>query len=506
MKKIFLLLVVLSLFVNQKYFSQSFDLPSGLSLSNQMKYSYDQELKREIFEDWFNADYRYGIFTGGLRLVTFQPNDPNPAISRGKEKFSGIDFIYLKTTLGKRKRGLDITAGNFYSIFGRGLVVKIFENRNIRVDNNLLGAKFYARYGGFYLTAFSGMAENSKAERKDILHAADLEYRGIRKMKFGFSVASNRPYLEGVATTTLVSARYSARFRNFDIYGEYAVKQNYDLQKQINRNIIGRGIYGNLNFYFGSFSVSTEYKFYDNFKFTSYDGTVIYNTPPSTTQDYSYILLNRHPHALNQDNEQGGQIAVNYVFDSSLDFKANFGITKTLGQNSFYQIIRGTHNAVRTQLTEAYAQLHKDWERFMTIIAFGYSKELSANTENYTPIFEGRYYINDENTLRFVLEHQQVKVISTLEKYYDDVITLEWLRSPNLVFSFVGEMQTKEPTTGNIQRHFWAFGMITYNIFNGSEVSLLIGSRHAGNICVGGVCRYEPEFSGVELKMTNRIF
>ncbi len=506
MSRFFLLVILVAgLFVRVTE-AQIFDLPSGLSLSNQMKYSYDNDLKREIFEDWFNADYRYGIFKAGIRFGIFQPNDPNPAISRGKEKYADIDFKYLTVSLGKRKRGLDITAGNFYSVFGRGLVVKIFENRNIRVDNNLLGAKFFGRYKGFYLTAFSGMPESADARRKDILHAADLEYRGIRKMKFGFSVASNRPYVDGIATTTLLSARAGARFANFDFYGEYGVKQNADVELDINRDIIGRGIYGNLNFYFGSFSVSGEYKYYDNFKFTSYDGTVIYNTPPSTTQDYSFILLNRHPHALNQNNEQGGQIAVNYVFDETFDFKGNFGITKTLDKNSFYQIIKGTELEVRTQLTEAYAQLHKDWAKFMTILAFGYSKELSANTESYTPIFEGRYFLDDENTIRAVWEHQQVTVLSTDEMYYDDVLTLEWLRSPDLVFSFVGEMQTKEPTAGNLEREFWAFGMVTYNLFEGSEISLLVGSRHAGNICVGGVCRYEPEFKGVELKMTNRIF
>ena len=504
MKKI-ILAIIPFLFVTVSY-AQNFELPSGLSLSNQMKYSYDQELKREIFENWFNADYRYGIFRAGIRFDIFQPNDPNPAISRGKEKYADIGFKYLTAALGKRKHGLDITVGNFYSVFGRGLIVKIFENRNIRIDNNLLGAKFFARYKGFYLTAFSGMGENSKAERKDILHAADLEYRGVRKMKFGFSFASNRPYVEGIATTNMLSFRYSFRASHFDFYGEYGAKQNYDEAKKINRNIIGRGIYGNLNFYFGSFSISGEYKYYDNFKFTSYDGTIIYNTPPSTTQDYSYILLNRHPHALNQDDEQGGQLAINYVFDETLDLKGNFGITKTLDENSFYQIINGTNNKVQTQLTEAYLQVHKDWQRFMTIFAFGYSKELSANTENFTPIFEGRYYLDDRNSIRAVWEHQQVKVISTEEKYFDDVLTLEWLSSPNLVLSFVGEMQTKEPTAGNLKRYFWAFGMITYNIFDGSEISLLIGSRHAGNICIGGVCRYEPEFKGIELKMTNRIF
>jgi hypothetical protein len=34
----------------------------------------------------------------------------------------------------------------------------------------------------------------------------------------------------------------------------------------------------------------------------------------------------------------------------------------------------------------------------------------------------------------------------------------------------------------------------------------LVGSRQAGNICIGGVCRYEPEFRGIELKMNTRLY
>jgi len=36
--------------------------PQGVSMSNQMKASYDLELKRAIFEDWLNIDYRYAHF------------------------------------------------------------------------------------------------------------------------------------------------------------------------------------------------------------------------------------------------------------------------------------------------------------------------------------------------------------------------------------------------------------------------------------------------------------
>ncbi len=489
--------------------AQNIKLPEGLSLSNQTKYSYDVDLDREIFENWFNADYRYGIFRSGIRFDVFQPNDPNPAISRGKEHYSGVDFLYFKVNMGKKKKGFNFTIGNFYSTFGRGLLIKIYEDRHIRIDNNLLGAKFYGRYGNLSLTAFTGMAENSLAVRKDILHAADLEYRMFRKVRLGFSIASNTPYVASAARTSLLSLRSQIRFWNFDFYGEYAVKQNNDVRRDVFNNsekFIGKGVYGNLNFYYGKFSLSAELKYYDNFKFTSYDQTVVYNTPPSVTQDYSYILLNRHPHALNQNNEQGYQFAFNYILSDKISLKGNYGMTKSLGVNSYFKRIKHSLLPSSVMFNEAYIQLRRDGKNYLGILAFGYSKEMETSTTNLTPIVELKYYLDKINTIRAILEHQQVRVLSTNEKYYDDAVTLEWLRSPNLTLSLVGEVQTKEPVKSHLVRKFWGFFRIGYNLWDNSEVSLLVGTRQAGNICIGGVCRYEPEFSGVELKFMTRIF
>ncbi len=508
-RKMLILVVVSLIFSSITIYSQNIKLPDGLSLSNQTKYSYDVELDREIFENWFNADYRSGIFRSGLRFDVFQPNDPSPAISRGKENYSGVDFLYFTVNLGKKRKGFNFTIGNFYSTFGRGMLIKIYEDRHIRIDNNLLGAKFAGKYGKISLTAFTGMAENSQAVRKDILHAADLEYKLSRKIRLGVSIASNTPYVVNAARTSLFSFRSQARFRYFDFYGEYGVKQNSDIKKSAFNNseqFIGKGIYGNLNFYYGTFSLSSEIKYYDNFKFTSYDQTVIYNTPPSVTQDYSYILLNRHPHALNQNNEQGYQVSFNYLFGKNITLKGNYGLTKSLSGNSYYQRIKGANLPASTMFNEAYIQLQREGKSYLGILSFGYSKEMETTTINYTPVAELKYYLDEINTLRAIVEHQQVKVLTTDEKYYDDAITLEWLRSPNLTLSFVGEVQTKEPEKSRLVRKFWGFLRVGYNLWDNSEVSLLIGSRQAGNICIGGVCRYEPEFSGVELKIMTRIF
>ena len=69
----------------------------------------------------------------------------------------------------------------------------------------------------------------------------------------------------------------------------------------------------------------------------------------------------------------------------------------------------------------------------------------------------------------------------------------------------VGEVQTKEPEVDRTVRKFWGFVQVGYKIGNHTDLSLLIGTRQAGNICIGGVCRYEPAFQGVELKIITRL-
>lgn len=483
-------------------------LPNGLGLSNQLEYSYDINKKQEIFENWLNADYRNRIFSAGLRFDLFQPNDPSPSINRGKNRYADIAYKYLKAEIGDAVEGVELTVGNFYSLFGRGMIVKSYEDRNIRIDNNLLGVKLTGRYSSFILNALTGMPENSNVERKDILHAVDLEYRGFEEIKLGGTFASNQHEIDGIAKTRMASVRIEPRIWNFDFYGEYGIKQNADVKNSFmgEEELAGKAFYGNLNFFYESFAISSEYKFYDNFSFKTYDQTVDYNTPPSVKKEYTSLLLNRHPSPLNANNEQGYQIEVNYNLSDETFFSMNYGETKTLPSSSLFQRINRTRLEERTQFREFYVQAnHSFIEDLHTIAAFGYNEELDANTKNVTPILENKFYLDETNTIRLVLEHQQTTVRTTDEQYYTDVAAVEYLRSPKLNVMLLAEIQTKETETGKIIRKVWSFVQIGYKIGDYTDISLLCGSRQAGNICIGGVCRYEPEFSGIELKMYTRF-
>ena len=498
-------ILIIILVTSTKIFSQVdsrwFLLPDGLGLQNQLEYSYNVENKIEILENWLTLDYNKNIFSAGLRFEVFQPNDPDPSISRGKVKYADIAYKYIAVDIGDVEEGININVGNYYKLFGRGLVLKSYEDRNIRVDNNLLGVKVEANYMGFTLSALSGSAANAVNERQDILHAADLQYTGFDLIKLGTTFASNLPSTDGVARTSLASLRIQPSYWNFDGYAEYGIKSNKDIQSQIFNDDewkIGEAFYGSLNFYYDAFSIVGEYKYYDNYAFTSSDGTIYYNTPPSLRKEYTYVLLNRHPSPLDQSNEEGYALEVNYNFSDETSFIANYGITQTLPTSSYYQRVNDISLPITTQLEEVFLQATHNWNKsFTTIAAFGYNQELSTNTKNITPILENKFYFDNINTIKLVLEHQQTENLSTDEKYYDDVINIEYLRSPNFSVAVVAELQTKEPEPGNVVRKFWSFIQFGYKIGNHTDLSLLLGTRQAGNICIGGICRYEPAFQGV---------
>ena len=484
---------------------QPVQLPEGLSLQNDLKYSFDIENKREIFENWLNLDYQTSIFSAGIRYEFFQPNDPNPAVSRGKNRYGDIGFRYIGISLGDANAGGEITAGNFYSLFSRGMVIKIYEDRNLRVDNNLSGMSFKGWYHDFYLKAFSGMAENTSGVKNEILHAADIEYRGYDFLHAGLSYASNQPSSPALARTGMASGRITSSWDNFDIYAEAVIKHNDDI-RQIpalnNDRIAGKGFYGNLNLYYESFSVTAEYKLYDNILFASSDGTIIYNTPPGVRKDYSFALLNRHPVPLDQNNEQGFHLDFNIPWSSHNLLNIAWSKTTTLTPDSYYKRLIGSSVASSTGLQELFASTQFDISEHGNILpAIGYMEEDVTKTISITPIVQYIHTTGDFTSLRFSLEHQYVRNRSTSEKYYTDLLTAEFHRSPDIRVSLVSEMETKEPEAGKTIRKFWNFVQFSYRVNEQYRFSILAGSRQAGNICIGGVCRYEPEFRGIELRM-----
>ena len=59
------------------------------------------------------------------------------------------------------------------------------------------------------------------------------------------------------------------------------------------------------------------------------------------------------------------------------------------------------------------------------------------------------------------------------EQYYNDVLFLEYLLSPDFNVVLVAEMETREPEEGKIVHKFWGFVQVGYKISYHTDLHVL---------------------------------
>ena len=233
-----------------------------------------------------------------------------------------------------------------------------------------------------------------------------------------------------------------------------------------------------------------EYKDYDHLSFSnSYDSE--YNAAPSLSREHSFSLLNRHPHALNLNNEKGYQIEAAITPWEMWEVIVNHSKTSSHENQILF--------------SEWYAQAHLDYHQNFEIYgAIAWSEDIS--TENITPLVDGSFNLSDRDQLHISYQHQHTTNKINLSEFDNEFILMEFSRSPGFRAALVGEW-TNEDQLPNWQKdkNYWLYGTLSFNFWENQRVSILYGSRKEGFVCVGGVCRYEPEFNGLEIKINNRF-
>lgn len=477
---------------------------TNISASNQLEYSLEDSTNNEIVEDWFQFDYDLSPFELGFRYELYQPREnPSQAPDIDDASSQGITYRYVKYKSEK----FIMTLGNFYTLFGRGMTLRSYEERNIRVDNSLDGLLLETNPGKIRLVALTGRMSsndpiyfpNIPRTKVDQLHAIDLEADVARNLKVGTSFLSSRQGINPFPRTELAAVRGEGSVWLFDFYGEYG---------QLSGNKDGKGIYIATSFNRRGLGVSAEFKRYRDYSFSASDFTE-YNNPPALVREHTFTLLNRHPHQLNADDEKGFQFEATWSPDD---------VTTILGNAS------GTWDRYdRTLFREYYAQVERYFGGSLRAVAvFDYSQELvQSGSRNYTPVVELEYTLDDVNSFRAEFQHQHSRVRFPAGIYYDGVIyedigefdheyiLLEYSRSPRWVFSLVNEWSNKSDLQrvliSETDRTRWIFATVSCNVSESNNVMLSYGSRHSGYYCVGGVCKFEPEFEGLEVKMFTRF-
>ena len=446
-----------------------------LSFKNHLEYTRWQEDGRQYWENWSDVTYQKKGLQLGIRYEINNPPDPTVFPQPDLLKEYELTYRYARF----RYKRLTAVVGNYYAMFGRGLLLRTYEDRNLRVDNNIDGIKLQLKLRKFKLQALGGKMRDKYNRRKNSIYGLDAEFEPIKRLRLGGSILRQDEI--NLGHSQLWAGRVSYSYGWWDIYTELA-------RPGWNKKLSN---YTAFNFFFDKVSATIEYKDYNKLSFTDSTGTE-YNAAPSLSREHTYTMLNRHPHALDMNDEKGYQVEVAYFPFDGWEFIFNHSQTYNHQQERLFREFYSEAKYVGQDL-----ELHA---------AAAWNFDLLSNTENITPLIDGTYNLSSRDQIHLSLQHQHT--INKLNKgeYDNELLLVEYSRSPLFSAAVVAEYTNQDQwRTIDMKRNYWIYGNLTFNFWNNQQLSLLYGSRREGFICVGGVCRLEPEFEGIEIKLTNRF-
>jgi len=450
----------------------------AVTATDRFEYSYANDTQKEIFENWLDVGYQFGGFRTGILLDSRAPSEEG-------DRGNSVAHRFFEFSSGE----FDVRVGHFYGMFGRGLVFNAYEDRTVRVDTRLDGVTATLRHGPLTATAFSGTPSAAGVD----IRAADVEGTVGGGLNLGATGMTWRPDAfqdaDGSVHREWVAAlRARQKLASADWYVEYGWKKGWDFDPNDDGFDRGTAFYANANLYRGPFSLSWEHSDYQRFTVVrGADGTTPLNRPPSLTRDFTWTLLNRSPHPMDQDDERGDNLDAVWARD---------------GWTAVGSLAHLEDHAGETVYELAYATLQKDRVGdFRLQGGFGYQEQEGLRQ---TVVGEVSWFLGDRRSLTLQAEHQHVRVGGgygyDYGAYDEDWLKLEYETAPAWAFAAILEMNNKydlQQQPGEQDGPFPA-GQISYTLPRGGNLNLWFGKRQAGYLCSGGVCKYEPAFEGVE--------
>jgi len=303
----------------------------------------EEAAEKLLLNSYANVNYVQGNFSAGIRYEgyfnTLQGYDT-------KNNGYGIPYKYVSYSL----EGIDVTAGNYYEQFGKGLIFRTYEDKNIGYDNAMEGMRVkFNMFKGLYLKGIIGkqryaFTQDSKGfsyvSNKGLIRGIDGEI-SINEMftaladskthfSFGGSFISKFQKSEtqfvtvGDSTYKLsipenvgaASGRFNLNRGKIGLSAEYAYKIN---DPSANNGYIyktGNALLVDATYSTKGFGVFFSTKRIDNMSFRS-DRTATLNDLninylPDITKNHTYSFLAMYPYSTQGNGEIGMQAEITY--------------------------------------------------------------------------------------------------------------------------------------------------------------------------------------------------
>lgn len=489
-------------------------------------------------------NFKYKNWSAGIQGEAYEKN----ALLNMNPKYVGRNVATYFAQYKTEK--IDLTAGYFYEQFGSGLLYRSWEDRALGINNALRGGRVIFKPTK-YLTFKSiyGQQRTGFDVANSTIYGMDAEVTLSDVLKYNTTTLSlgltyvgrdEKTDIENPKFNKLTNGfagRLSLTHNSFYLSTEYDYKSKdavVQVTDQIDNNLIkaGSAVLLNLGYSKKGFGIDGTFRRLENMSFFSERGAKgnsyndrIMNFIPSLTKQHHYNLANIYvyqaqPNVILADKdlvkagEIGGQVDVFYDVKKGTTLGGKNGM-KLAFNFSNWNALGGTFYIYNPQdyktdflgfgkryFTDYNFEVTKKWNsKWQTIFSYinqYYNKKMIQETsgEVNTNILaaEATYKFTASRSIRVVGEH----LWADHDKKNWAGATAELNLNSKLSF-FVSDLYNYGNDVDYLRNHYYNVGGAYRK--KATRVALNYGRQRGGLVCVGGVCRYVPESSGLSLSL-----
>lgn len=488
----------------------------------------DQKFGTNTF---INLDYMYKGFRAGLQYDIFEP----PMVGYDPSlKGNGPVELYASYSDSK----FDVTLGTFSEQFGSGLLFRAYEQRDMGINTSVLGTKFrYAPTSWIAVKYFAGLPRrfmafpsspvNVAGWAESFVTGADLEFDPLllinpeasSSLKIAGSWVLRDDFAKDrkedvPAVCNGFSARADYISEYFNVGAEFVHKGRGMRNDPYNITdvacgkalLLNAGV--NASGRAGRFSANLSVRSFENLSWHQSDliggKTINLNFIPSLTKQHKYALSAIYVHKVRDyGGETGAQLDLFYSIPIGSDkrrplmLSANAAYYSAAGFNPEtlkYSFMSFTGDLLFAEASfEAKKKLSKQWE---ATAAFSWQRlphfyDGFGDVMTSSEVVVADVIYKPSRKLSFRMELQHAWSNSPVDQAWAMGL-LEVGISPGWMI-YCSDMVNYK--TINNPVHYFDFGF-SYS-YQFVRLSLSYGRHREGETCSGGVCRYVPEYTGV---------
>ncbi len=335
-----------------------------------------KEVKEKVRANtWLNLNYTNGGFTAGVRYEFYS----YPLID-----FEDIGYKGQGLTnyfLDYKNDFIQVTAGTFYEQFGNGFTLRAYEDRQLGIDNSLLGARIKVTpYKGITIKGVWGIERKNfdfeYTKRKDYVRGLDAELsfgdmlpklsekgftlavggsfvskfeKSEKDMFISYPDIPNMPdnilYADKIPQNIATwAARINFGYKGFRLESEFAHKNNDPNNTNGYIYKTGNSFLVTASYSMKGFGVEASFIRSDNMDFRS-QRDISASTPllginyiPAVNRQYTYALLGNYTYASQPNGQIGVQAQVNYKIPKGTKLGGKYGIDITVNYARFHDV------------------------------------------------------------------------------------------------------------------------------------------------------------------------